>query len=91
LPLKGALLLTSRGCPFNCSYCGCNLIFGRKLRFRSFENIEAEVKFLKEKLGIEGIWIVDDTFTIKKEHAIGVALILKKYGLIWGVSPGWIP
>ncbi len=84
LPLKGALLLTSRGCPFNCSYCGCNLIFGRKLRFRSFENIEAEVKFLKEKLDIEGIWIVDDTFTIKKEHAIGVARILKKYGLIWG-------
>ncbi len=84
LPLRGALLLTSRGCPFNCSYCGCNLIFGRKLRFRSLDKIEEEVKLLKNKFAIEGLWIVDDTFTIKREHAIGVARILKKYGLIWG-------
>lgn len=84
LPLRGALLLTSRGCPFNCSYCGCNLIFGRKLRFRSLDKIEEEVKLLKNKFTIEGLWIVDDTFTIRKEHAIGVARILKKYGLIWG-------
>ncbi|MFH1777343.1 MAG: radical SAM protein [Candidatus Omnitrophota bacterium] len=84
LPLKGALLLTSRGCPYNCSYCGCNLIFGKKPRFRSLEKIEEEVKLLKEKFAIEGLWIVDDTFTVKKEHAIGVARVLKKYGLIWG-------
>lgn len=84
LPLRGALLLTSRGCPFSCSYCGCNLIFGRKLRFRSFKNIEQEIKYLKEHYDIEGIWIVDDTFTIKKEHAQGVSRILKKYDIIWG-------
>ncbi len=84
LPLRGALLLTTRGCPFSCSFCGCNLIFGRKLRFRSFENIEREIKYLKEHYDIEGIWIVDDTFTINKEHAVGVARVLKKYSLIWG-------
>jgi anaerobic magnesium-protoporphyrin IX monomethyl ester cyclase len=84
LPLRGALLLTSRGCPFNCSYCGCNLIFGRKLRFRSLERIDEEVKFLKNELGIEGVWIVDDTFTINREHVIAVAAILQKYSLIWG-------
>jgi anaerobic magnesium-protoporphyrin IX monomethyl ester cyclase len=84
LPLKGALLLTSRGCPFNCSYCGCNLIFGRKLRFRSLKKIEEEVKFLKNEFSIEGLWIVDDTFTINREHVIEVSKILEKYGLIWG-------
>jgi radical SAM superfamily enzyme YgiQ (UPF0313 family) len=84
LPLKGALLLTTRGCPFSCSYCGCNLIFGRKLRFKSFENIEREIKYLKDHYNIEGIWIVDDTFTIKEDHAIGVSKILRKYNIIWG-------
>lgn len=84
LPIRGALLLTTRGCPFNCSYCGCNLIFGRKLRFKTMENIEAEIKRLKEKHQIEGIWIVDDTFTISEKHILGVCKILKKYSLIWG-------
>lgn len=60
------------------------MIFGRELRFRSFENIEQEIKYLKEQYDIEGIWIIDDTFTIKKEHAISVSHILKKYNIIWG-------
>ena len=84
LPLKGALLLTTRGCPFSCSYCGCNLIFGRKLRFKSLENIEREIEYSKNHYDIEGIWIVDDTFTIKEDHAIGVSKILKRYDIIWG-------
>lgn len=84
LPLRGGLLLTSRGCPFNCCYCGCNLIFGRKLRFRSLENIEREIAWLKNERQVEGVWIVDDTFTINHEHAIAVANLLHKYGMIWG-------
>jgi len=84
LPLKGALLLTTRGCPFSCSFCGCNLIFGRKLRFKSLEKIDEEVRYLKDNFDIEGIWIVDDTFTIKKGHLEGVAKILKKHNIIWG-------
>ena len=84
LPLRGALLMTTRGCPFSCSYCGCNLIFGRKLRAYSLAHIEAEVCQLKERHGVEGIWIGDDTFTVRREHALGVAAILKKHRLIWG-------
>ena len=84
LPLRGALLHTTRGCPYSCSFCGCNLIFGRNLRFRNLSVIEKEIKYLKEIKKIEGIWIIDDTFTINKEHIIGVAKILKKYNLIWG-------
>lgn len=84
LILKGALLLTTRGCPFSCSFCGCNLIFGKKLRFKRLENIEKELKYLKEELGVEGIWIVDDTFTIKKDHVINVSKLLKKYDMVWG-------
>lgn len=83
LAIKGAVLLTTRGCPFSCSYCGCNLIFGRKLHFKSLENIEREIKFLREHYDIEGVWIADDTFTINAEHIIGICGILKKYNLIW--------
>lgn len=84
LPLRGAMLLTTRGCPFNCSFCGCNLIFGRRLRFKSLEKIEEEIVCLKNKFQIEGLWIIDDTFTINREHVRGVSNILKRHNIIWG-------
>ncbi|MBN1263799.1 MAG: B12-binding domain-containing radical SAM protein [Candidatus Pacebacteria bacterium] len=83
LPVKGALLLTARGCPFSCSFCGCNLIFGKKLRFKSLKNIEKEVSYLKKHFKIEAVWLIDDTFTINKKHALAVAQILKKHQLIF--------
>jgi radical SAM superfamily enzyme YgiQ (UPF0313 family) len=84
LPLRGAMLLTTRGCPFNCSFCGCNLIFGRRLRYKSLVKIEEEIVYLKEKFNIEGLWIIDDTFTINREHVRGVSNILKRHNIIWG-------
>ncbi|PKL42826.1 MAG: hypothetical protein CVV41_12415 [Candidatus Riflebacteria bacterium HGW-Riflebacteria-1] len=84
LPMVGALLLTTRGCPFSCSFCGCNSIFGRKLRFRPIESIKKEVSYLTEEKGVEGIWILDDTFTVNRNHATAVAKILADYNVIWG-------
>ena len=84
LPLRGAMLLTTRGCPFNCSFCGCNLIFGRRLRAKSLAKIEEEIAYLKNKFNIEALWIIDDTFTINREHVRGVSNILKQHGIIWG-------
>ena len=50
---------TSRGCPFDCSFCSVTKIFGRKYRFRSTENIKQEL------LSAEGknIFFCDDNFT----------------------------
>jgi radical SAM superfamily enzyme YgiQ (UPF0313 family) len=84
LPLIGALLLTTRGCPYNCSFCGCNLIFGRKIRHRPIESIERELLYLIKERHVEGIWILDDTFTINLNHAISIAKLLDKYHVTWG-------
>lgn len=84
LPLAGALLLTTRGCPYNCSFCGCNSIFGRKIRHRPVESIETEIRYLTMEKHVEGIWILDDTFTINENHAMVIAKILKMHNVIWG-------
>jgi anaerobic magnesium-protoporphyrin IX monomethyl ester cyclase len=84
VPLAGALLWTTRGCPYSCSFCGCNSIFGRRLRRRSLESIEREVRFLATERAVEGIWVLDDTFTVDKVHAAGVAAVLDRYKLVWG-------
>jgi len=84
LPLVGALLLTTRGCPYSCSFCGCNSIFGRKIRHRPLSSIRREIDYLVTRKHVEGIWILDDTFTISEPHALAVADILCSYNVIWG-------
>jgi anaerobic magnesium-protoporphyrin IX monomethyl ester cyclase len=84
LLIRGAMILTTRGCPFKCSFCGCNLIFGKKLRKKSIDRIDKELEYLKTRHGIEGVWIIDDTFTINREHVANVSKVLKKHGLVWG-------
>ncbi len=60
-------IITSRGCPLNCSYCANNifrrLTKGKYLRARSPEHI---IKELKDALStmdfVKSVWISDDTF-----------------------------
>ncbi len=55
-------LMTSRGCPFKCSYC--HNLFGKRVRKRSVDRVIAEMKMLKEKYGIEEIEFIDDIFNV---------------------------
>ena len=49
---------TSRGCPFDCSFCSVTKIFGRKYRFRSAGKILKEMISRKAK----SFFICDDNF-----------------------------
>jgi anaerobic magnesium-protoporphyrin IX monomethyl ester cyclase len=37
-------IMTSWGCPFNCNFCSVTAMFGKKYRFRSPENVIAEIR-----------------------------------------------
>ncbi|MBU2589328.1 MAG: B12-binding domain-containing radical SAM protein [Nanoarchaeota archaeon] len=60
-------IITSRGCPNQCTFCDNN-VFGRKFRKRSPENIIEEIKYLREKFNVKEIAFVDDTFLVDKER-----------------------
>ena len=92
-PAKGlpiAPIMTSRGCPFNCSFCASNITWKRKLRFRSVENVMSEIKMLKEKFGIKEFHFCDDNFTmdIKRAEKICDFLIKEKINLPWQCPNG---
>lgn len=53
------MMLWSRGCPFSCFFCSDVIYHGQKPRFRSPENIVAEIKRLKD-LGFKSIFVYDD-------------------------------
>lgn len=62
----GTSIIHSRGCPFNCAYC-CNIIFGPKIRYRSSENLRAEINEIKEKYEIKNFVFYDDIVNITSE------------------------
>ena len=86
LPLKTVMVFGSRGCPYNCSFCGCNRVFGRGVRYRSYESIKEELALLKNKYRIEGIWFADDTFTVRDDYVFNMCQIMKDLDLVWGAQ-----
>lgn len=70
-------ILTSRGCPFKCTYCIPT--YGGEIIFRSIENILDEIEEVIFKYKVKAIRFLDDTFTIDKDRVRGLCkLILKR-------------
>ncbi|MBN2662890.1 MAG: radical SAM protein [Bacteroidales bacterium] len=61
---KVALIKTSYGCPFNCSFCFCSVITAGKYNQRSLDDVFEELKTIPEK----EIYIVDDDFLTDKKR-----------------------
>lgn len=62
------MLLTSRGCPFNCNFCTIRNVMGRKIRRRGIESVIDEIAFWQRQ-GIQEIDFEDDNFLFNPEHA----------------------
>lgn len=57
-------LITSRGCPFQCTWCSHN-VYGYSLRKRSPENVLEEMAWLQAHYRFDSYWFADDVFTIQ--------------------------
>lgn len=73
-------ITTSRGCPYSCSYCSATRFWGRKVRYRSPENVLEELRLVKE-LGFDLVKFTDSTFTIDKKRAIEICRLIKEEDL----------
>ncbi|MBQ6163667.1 MAG: radical SAM protein [Clostridia bacterium] len=67
-----ATIQISYGCPSGCIYCLTPMLSGRKVRFRSIENIFSEIEECYYKYHIRHFFFKADTFTIDRERAIGL-------------------
>ncbi len=59
-------IITSRGCPFSCTFC--HNIFGKKFRVRSPENVFSEIITLYQNYGVKEFHIIDDVFNFDAER-----------------------
>jgi anaerobic magnesium-protoporphyrin IX monomethyl ester cyclase len=67
---RQGVLLTSRGCPFLCTYC--NTFAGKTARLRSAENVVAEMEQMSRDHAIEDFYVVDDIFNMDRNRTEAV-------------------
>jgi radical SAM superfamily enzyme YgiQ (UPF0313 family) len=72
-------ILTSRGCPYRCSYC--SQIGPRRWRARSVDSIVAEWRWLVEEQGAAEIGVLDDSFNIDRARVLALCERLVAEGL----------
>jgi len=60
-------LVTSRGCPFKCTYC--HDIFDKSIQYRSPKAVVDEIEYLINEYGIREFHIVDDVFNVNMKRA----------------------
>ncbi len=77
---KFTTILSSRGCPFNCSFCGIRKFTRRAWRPRSVENVMAELEYLQSE-GYEQFLFADDNFTLNAKRVSKLCRSIKKEGM----------
>ncbi|MFC1606563.1 B12-binding domain-containing radical SAM protein [Candidatus Latescibacterota bacterium] len=70
------MIISSRGCPFSCSYCASTCINGTKVRLRSAASIIDEINYTRSSFGDKFFWFSDDTFAAVKKHVTAISLAL---------------
>tara|TARA_B100000315_G_C14566687_1_gene583320 strand:+ start:841 stop:2235 length:1395 start_codon:yes stop_codon:yes gene_type:complete len=59
-------IITSRGCPFRCTFCSVHVITGLHMRYRSINNVLQEIKYIDSNYKIRKFTIMDENFTLNK-------------------------
>lgn len=81
---RSLAMVTSRSCPFSCSFCFHPT--GRVFRERPMDDVCAELEHYIEHFGINAIRIQDEMFAVKTPRIIEFCERIKDYGIQWFVS-----
>jgi anaerobic magnesium-protoporphyrin IX monomethyl ester cyclase len=74
-------LLATLGCPYGCEFCS-RPVFGDVVRVRPLDAVFAEIDQIV-RLGYDGLWIADDTFTLRRDYLEEFCRRITPLGLSW--------
>ena len=77
-----AVIYTSLGCPFNCSYCNIHALYNSKpgIRYRSPEKVVEEIDFLVKNYNIKNLKVIDELFVLRKDRVMRICDLIIKSG-----------
>jgi anaerobic magnesium-protoporphyrin IX monomethyl ester cyclase len=82
---SSSTIMTSRGCPGQCTFCASRIIWGRKVKFHSSNYVLSTLRTAVEKYGLKGLAIKDDTFTANKQRVLDIChrIIKSDLNFLW--------
>ncbi|MCF7837971.1 MAG: B12-binding domain-containing radical SAM protein [Candidatus Marinimicrobia bacterium] len=75
-----AYVLSSRGCPYRCTFCSTARFWG-KMRYHSPDYTARLTKHLVEQLGADYLWTLDDLFTVSPKRVREIREALERHGV----------
>lgn len=83
-------MITSRGCPFNCTFCSIHLSMGHRFRSHTKEYVIRHIEYVLNNFKVRHIHFEDDnlTFDLKRFDEILDQLIEKNIGITWDTPNG---
>ena len=80
-------IMTSRGCPNGCAFCGSQALWTTAVRYRSIESCMSELEYYRESLDLGYFRINDDYFGLRKERVLEFCdQLLRRFGPTWGFT-----
>jgi radical SAM superfamily enzyme YgiQ (UPF0313 family) len=79
------IVMTSRGCPWRCTFCGAEASWGRGYRAQSVDYVLDALEKALARLPVKMIQIKDDTFTTNRKRVIALCRGIRERGLkfVW--------
>ncbi|MFC1808539.1 radical SAM protein, partial [Candidatus Omnitrophota bacterium] len=86
---RGLNIVSSRGCPFRCTYCqpALNTIFGDRVRHHSVDYIMNMITHFKKRYAVNSIFFHDDTFGVDRKW-LGEFMdaMKRREDILWGCN-----
>ena len=79
---RGTTLITSRGCPYTCSFCSKE-VWQRGTRFHSTEYVISELEHIIDKYDFKHFLFLDDTITIHKKRLLELCARMEPLNIKW--------
>jgi radical SAM superfamily enzyme YgiQ (UPF0313 family) len=76
---------TSRGCPYDCTFCSVKGVWGKNYRFQSAERVLHDVEYMQKVYGMKAAFFREDHFTLNRKRTVEFCekLIKRNININW--------
>ncbi len=75
---RSVSMVTTRGCPFSCTFCAAHIHMGKKMRVHSVKNVVDHMEMLVKKWDVRHFHMEDDNFTFDQQRVMDLVSEIKR-------------